>query len=63
VYGKIANSPAGNNGFGYDPIFIPDGYDQTFAELPLRIKNKLSHRYLAIQKMKEFLISKIYETK
>ena len=55
--GTIAESPRGNNGFGYDPIFIPQGYNLTFAEMSLREKNKISHRGKAIQKLVEFLNS------
>lgn len=44
VNGIITNKPRGNYGFGYDPVFIPDGYDKTFAELGPEIKNKISHR-------------------
>ncbi len=43
----------GVHGFGYDPLFIPQGYDQTFAELGEGIKNKLSHRSVALRKMVE----------
>lgn len=55
--GVITESPKGDGGFGYDPIFLPDGYAQTFAEMPLDIKNKISHRGRALQKMKELLKS------
>ncbi|MFA6928736.1 MAG: RdgB/HAM1 family non-canonical purine NTP pyrophosphatase [Lentisphaeria bacterium] len=48
VRGRITASPAGNSGFGYDPIFVPDGYHLTFAELPEECKNKLSHRAKAL---------------
>ncbi|MCM8539076.1 MAG: RdgB/HAM1 family non-canonical purine NTP pyrophosphatase [Lentisphaeraceae bacterium] len=49
-HGKIAFSPTGNDGFGYDPLFIPDGYEKTFSELGEDIKNSLSHRGVALKK-------------
>lgn len=53
--GQITKEKRGTKGFGYDPIFMPDGYDQTFGELPLDIKNQISHRGIAIKKMTAFL--------
>ncbi len=47
--GKIISTPRGTNGFGYDPLFVPDGFDQTFAELDSTTKHKLSHRGKALQ--------------
>ncbi|MFM9951797.1 MAG: RdgB/HAM1 family non-canonical purine NTP pyrophosphatase [Saprospiraceae bacterium] len=55
--GRIANTRSGQDGFGYDPIFMPDGYEQTFAELSSDIKNAISHRGRAMQKLKAFLTS------
>ena len=50
-YGAITDAPRGNNGFGYDPVFIPDGYTLTFAELDSSIKNSISHRTNAFRKI------------
>lgn len=47
--GHIKHDPAGDNGFGYDPVFVPDGYNQTFAELGEKIKNRISHRAKALE--------------
>ena len=55
VKGKIAKSPRGEAGFGYDPVFIPEGVQQTFAELAANEKNKISHRANAIEKLLHFL--------
>jgi XTP/dITP diphosphohydrolase len=53
--GMLAESPRGTNGFGYDPVFIPDGFLRTYAELTAEEKNKISHRARALAKMKEIL--------
>jgi len=53
--GKIINEKKGDKGFGYDPIFQPEGYDKTFAELPLSVKNEISHRAKAMQQLIEYL--------
>ena len=55
VEGRITESAAGCGGFGYDPLFIPDGYDCTFAEMSAEEKNAISHRGRAVQKLVEFL--------
>jgi XTP/dITP diphosphohydrolase len=55
VEGSIIEKPTGLAGFGYDPIFIPDGYDLTFAEMEAAEKNRISHRALAMQQMLDFL--------
>ena len=55
--GVITFSPRGTSGFGYDPLFVPDGYDQTFAELSNTIKNTISHRARALIKLREYLAS------
>ena len=55
IEGTIRTEPMGSKGFGYDPIFQPDGYDITFAEMEMSEKNKISHRALAMQKLIDFL--------
>ena len=57
IKGEIIKEKRGNSGFGYDPIFKPEGYERTFAELGNDVKNKISHRALAVQKLCEFLQS------
>lgn len=55
VKGNIIEEKRGGSGFGYDPIFVPEGYDLTFAELGNDIKNKISHRAEAVKKLSAFL--------
>lgn len=57
IRGKIIPEKRGNKGFGYDPIFVPEGYDQTFAEVDLSIKNRVSHRAIAMSKLIDFLLN------
>tara|TARA_B100000809_G_C14927097_1_gene455575 strand:+ start:236 stop:832 length:597 start_codon:yes stop_codon:yes gene_type:complete len=56
VKGKISTVKKGKNGFGYDPIFIPDGYNQTFAEMMPNMKMSIDHRFKAFLKIKNFFI-------
>lgn len=58
VYGKILDEKRGIHGFGYDPIFLPDGYKLTFAEMTMGEKNKISHRAKAIEKLVEHIFNK-----
>lgn len=55
IEGKITRRPAGTGGFGYDPVFMPDGYSRTFGELSGEVKNKISHRRRALDKMLVYL--------
>ncbi|HON18745.1 MAG TPA: non-canonical purine NTP diphosphatase [Salinivirgaceae bacterium] len=55
VEGEIIASPLGDAGFGYDPIFVPKGFSQTFAQMPLELKNSISHRGKALKKLVDFL--------
>ena len=55
--GLITFAPRGTSGFGYDPLFVPDGYDETFAELADEVKNQISHRARALRKVRAFLSS------
>ena len=57
IKGEIIREKRGDSGFGYDPVFKPEGYERTFAELGNDVKNKISHRALAVQKLCEFLQS------
>lgn len=54
--GHIANAPRGSGGFGYDPVFVPDGYEQTFGELPPEVKQNISHRARALRAALPFLL-------
>ena len=55
VNGEIATVPSGEGGFGYDPLFVPEGYDCSFAQMPKSEKNKISHRGRAVAKLLEYL--------
>ena len=55
INGEIIKEKKGKSGFGYDPIFVPDGYEKTFAEMELDSKNEISHRSIAIKKLTTFL--------
>ncbi|MEE9449053.1 MAG: RdgB/HAM1 family non-canonical purine NTP pyrophosphatase [Ignavibacteriaceae bacterium] len=57
VYGKLISEARGTNGFGYDPLFVPDGYSKTMAELDSRTKNSISHRFKAFDQIKKHLFS------
>jgi XTP/dITP diphosphohydrolase len=55
MYGKVIDTPKGENGFGYDPIFVPNGYKNTVAELSPQIKQQISHRTMALKNAKKIL--------
>lgn len=55
IHGIISSKPRGGGGFGYDPVFIPDGYVSTFAQLSPEIKNNISHRAIAVKKLIDYL--------
>ena len=55
IHGHISETPSGAAGFGYDPVFVPDGYNKSFAELGPELKNKISHRALAVEELIRFL--------
>lgn len=57
INGVISTQPRGDSGFGYDPIFVPEGFSKSFAELSADKKNQISHRALAVSKLVNFLIS------
>ena len=58
INGKITEEKVGNSGFGYDPIFVPEGFDKTFSELTINEKNAISHRGIAVNKLVNFLNGK-----
>ena len=58
VEGQISERPHGSGGFGYDPIFVPDGFDLTFGQLAPAKKNQLSHRARALEKLRAFLLAR-----
>ena len=57
VEGRIIDREAGHEGFGYDPLFVPDGYTKTFAEMTTEEKNAVSHRARAVRKLAAYLHS------
>lgn len=59
IEGEITNTTIGNNGFGYDPIFIPKGYNITFAQMAIDEKNKISHRKIAVNKLISHLLKNV----
>ncbi|HVF51620.1 MAG TPA: RdgB/HAM1 family non-canonical purine NTP pyrophosphatase [Pyrinomonadaceae bacterium] len=61
--GRIAHAPRGMNGFGYDPVFMPDGYEQTFGELSSEIKHDLSHRARALRGALAFIFRQLEEAR
>tara|TARA_B100001939_G_scaffold318477_1_gene305920 strand:- start:274 stop:861 length:588 start_codon:yes stop_codon:yes gene_type:complete len=58
VYGSISSKRMGKQGFGYDPIFIPNGFNKTFSQMSMDEKNKISHRAIAVEKLSKFLYSR-----
>ncbi len=63
LHGEIIGQQRGNNGFGYDPLFVPTGYSKTLAELKPEEKNKISHRAKAFGKLEKILIAKFFDEK
>jgi XTP/dITP diphosphohydrolase len=55
--GQIVHAPRGTHGFGYDPVFLPDGFEQTFGELPAEIKHDISHRARALKAARSYLVN------
>ena len=56
VYGTLSPKDRGTGGFGFDKVFIPKGYDKTYAEMPQELKNRISHRAKALRKLRKFLL-------
>lgn len=59
--GHIATVQSGSNGFGYDPVFIPEGYEETIADMSEELKNTISHRSIALNKMLKFIADELYK--
>lgn len=57
VWGKVVPKAKGKNGFGFDFVFVPDGHNKTWAQMPSSLKNKISHRAKALRKLKKFLVA------
>jgi XTP/dITP diphosphohydrolase len=57
VEGIVINQPKGEHGFGYDPLFVPEGFCETFAQLPSEVKNRISHRSMAADKVRDYLLT------
>lgn len=58
VQGVITNAPRGTGGFGYDPVFVPEGFEKSFAELPAEVKNSISHRANALKLFHDFIVKR-----
>jgi XTP/dITP diphosphohydrolase len=63
VKGRIGREPRGMNGFGYDPVFFPDGHDRTFAEMDDTEKNEISHRAMALKELQKYLGEKVFDSR
>ena len=59
IDGSLKEIPSGNKGFGYDSVFLPDGYEKTFSEMEEKEKNRISHRAIALKKLSDFLFKRI----
>ena len=57
--GRLGEAPRGTNGFGYDPLFVPDGFSKTYAELTAEEKNTISHRSKSLAAMRETLLTRL----